>query len=436
MKLIRLVLISIGISGGLAMAQTKPAPELKMNLNDDGSHFLKATFTGQVWMRFNESNPGTTVNGFSKPETYDIGLRRVRSQIFGKISDKVFVYTQIGINNFDYNSARKPGIFFHDVVTEYYVTPRALQIGAGLTAWTGFARYSSPGVASILGYDAPLYQQSTNDVNDQFLRKLSIYAKGKLGKLDYRVIVSDPMLIDATITTVKPISVNSDFAYTPPKVQTSGYFMYQFLDEESNLTPYMTGTYLGKKKVFNIGAGFQYQQNAMWHYGNAVTKDTIMSDMLNYSVDVFYDHPLGTKGASITAYAAASHTDYGKNYIRNNGAMNPATAGSGTSFNGGGSAFPMYGTGNIFFGQVGYLLPKPLLGEKGGQLQPYIDATLAKYDRLQSDMLMWDAGVNWLIEGHRSKISLNYQNRPVFSNTDLKESTRRGMVVLQFQIAI
>jgi hypothetical protein len=177
MKLIRLVLISIGISGGLAMAQTKPAPELKMNLNDDGSHFLKATFTGQVWMRFNESNPGTTVNGFSKPETYDIGLRRVRSQIFGKISDKVFVYTQIGINNFDYNSARKPGIFFHDVVTEYYVTPRALQIGAGLTAWTGFARYSSPGVASILGYDAPLYQQSTNDVNDQFYVSLVFMPK-------------------------------------------------------------------------------------------------------------------------------------------------------------------------------------------------------------------------------------------------------------------
>jgi hypothetical protein len=51
-------------------------------------------------------------------------------------------------------------------------------------------------------------------------------------------------------------------------------------------------------------------------------------------------------------------------------------------------------------------------------------------------MIMWDAGVNWLIEGHRSKVSLNYQNRPVFSNTDLKEQSRKGMVVLQFQIAI
>lgn len=420
-----------------ANAQDKPAnKELIFNFNDDGSRYLKATFTGQVWMRFNESNPGTTVNGFDKPQTYDIGLRRVRSQISGKISDKVFVYTQFGINNFSYNSPRKPGIFFHDVVTEYYVTPRTLQIGAGLTAWTGFARYSSPAVASILSFDAPLYQQSTNDVSDQFLRKLSIYAKGKLGRLDYRVIVSNPMLINAGITAVKPINVNSDFAYTPPKMQSSGYFMYQFLDQESNLTPYMAGSYLGKKKVFNIGAGFQYQKDAMWHYNDEVRKDTIMNDMVNVAVDIFYDHPVGTRGAAITAYAALSHTDYGKGYIRNSGVMNPATAGSGTSFNGGGSAFPMYGTGNVFFGQLGYVLPKAVLGETHGQLQPYADIMLADYDRLKSNMLMWDAGINWLIDGNRAKLSLNYQNRPVFSDTDLKESTRRSMIVLQFQIAI
>lgn len=414
-------------------AQTTPK-ELRFNFNEDGSHYLKATFTGQVWLRYNESNPGTTVNGFAKTETYDIGLRRVRSQLFGKINDKVFLYTQFGINNFGYNSARKPGIFFHDVLAEYYLTPRTLQIGGGLTAWTGFARYSSPGVASILAYDAPLYQQSTNDVNDQFLRKLSLYAKGKIGKLDYRLIVSDPMLVEATNNTVKPISVNSDFSLKPPKVQTSAYLMYQFMDEESNLTPYIAGTYLGKKKVFNIGAGFQYQQDAMWHYRDASTPDTIMSDMLNLSADVFYDSPLGTKGAALTVYAAASHTDYGKNYIRNNGAMNPGSG--GTSLNGGGSAFPTYGTGYTYFAQAGFLLPKPLLGEKGGQLQPYADATFAQYDRLNSDLLLWNAGINWLMDGHRSKISLNYQSRPIFDAVTLKETSRKSMVVLQLQIAI
>jgi hypothetical protein len=410
--------------------------ELKFNFNEDGSHYLKATLTGQVWLRYNESNPGSTLNGFSTPQTYDIGLRRVRSQVFGQVTDKVFFYTQLGINNYSYHSNRKPGIFFHDVVTEYHVTPRALHIGTGLTGWTGFTRYSSPSVATSLAHDAPIYQQATNDANDQFLRKLSVYAKGKLGRIDYRLIVSKPMLVDEAIPGVKPININSDFSYLPPKMQSSGYVMYQFLDEETNRTPYMTGTYLGQKRVFNIGAGFQYQPDAMWRYGSAALLDTIKSDLLNVAVDVFFDRPTGSKGAAITAYAAASRTDYGKNYVRNGSPMNPASSSSGTSFNGGGSAFPMFGTGNVFFGQLGYLLPKPFLGEKRGQLQPYGDITLARYERLNDPMLMWNTGVNWLLDGHRSRISLNYQNRPVFGSADLKEISRKSMVVLQFQVAI
>jgi hypothetical protein len=432
-KILVMLLLGVGLQ---AIAQVKTDKELKLNLNDDGTHFLKATFTAQVWNRYTDNNPGSSINGYAEKETYDIGLRRVRAQFFGKITNNIFLYTQIGINNFGYNSARKPAMFFHDVVTEYYITPRTLQIGTGLSAWTGFARYSSPAVASILGYDAPLYQQSTNDVNDQFLRKLSLYAKGKVGKVDYRFILSKPMLIDGTTTTVKPINLNSDFAYTPPKIQTSAYVMYQFLEEESNLTPYITGTYLGKKKVLNIGAGYQYQPLAMWHYNDSTRSQVVKQPLLNYAIDVFFDHPVGEKGSAITLYAAAAHTDYGKNYLRNNGIMNPTSSNVSTSLNGGGNAFAMYGTGNVYHVQVGYLLPQKLLGETNGQLQPYADITIAKYDLLKDDMVMWNAGVNWLVQSHKAKLSLNYQNRPIFSKTEYTQIERKGMVVLQIQIAI
>ena len=259
----------------------------------------------------------------------------------------------------------------------------------GLTAWTGFSRFASPALASITGYDALLFEQNTNDANDQFLRKLSIYAKGKMGKLDYRFILSDPLLASkAASGVVKTISVNSDFSFMPPHPQTSAYVMYQFLDEESNLTPYMTGTYLGKKRVFNIGAGFQYQANAMWYYSDAVKKDTIQEDMLNFAVDAYYDAPIGTKGMAISAYATAMHLGYGKNYIRNLGVMNPGDGvATGTNtINGAGNAFPMMGTGNIIAGQVGLLLPKNVLGEKNGQLQPYIMVMHGNFDRLQQAM--------------------------------------------------
>jgi hypothetical protein len=417
-------------------AQPKPDKELRMNLNDEGTHYLKTTFTAQLWGSYTEMNPGSTIGGFATSANYYIGLRRMRQQIFGMVTDKVFFYSQLGINNFSSISDRKMPIFFHDVLAEYYITNRSLQVGMGLTAWTGFTRFASPAVASIMGFDAPLFEQNTNDANDQFLRKLSIYTKGKMGKFDYRFILSNPMLASKS-TVVKPINVNSDFSYMPPSPQTSAYVMYQFLNEESNLTPYMTGTYLGKKKVFNIGAGFQYQSKAMWRHNDATIKDTIHEDMFNYAVDAYYDAPIGTKGMAISAYATAMHLGYGKNYIRNQGVMNPAdgvVAGTPT-VNGAGNAFPMMGTGNIIAGQIGLLLPKNILGEKNGQLQPYIMVMHGNFDRLQQGMLQYDAGLNWYISGYRSKLTLNYQNRPVFSSTDLKESDRKSMVVLQFQIA-
>lgn len=420
-------------------AQTKPDKELRLNLNDEGTHYLKTTFSAQVWGRYTEMNPGTTIGGFSNPSGFDIGIRRMRQQIFGMVTDKVFFYTQLGINNFRRISDRKPGIFFHDVLAEYYITPRALQIGLGLTGWTGLARFSSPAVARSLGYDALLFEQSTNDANDQFGRKLSIYAKGKIGKLDYRFILSDPLMAgDASPNVVKTINVNSDFSYRPPHPQTSVYFMYQFLDKENNLLPYTTGTYLGQKRIFNIGAGFQYQAGAMWRYNDAVLKDTVEEDLSSYAVDVYYDAPVGKKGMALTAYAAAVYFGYGKNYMRNLGVMNPGDGViAGTpSINGTGNAFPMIGTGTVIAGQVGILLPQNVLGEKHGQLQPYVMMMNGSFDRLKQSVLEYDAGLNWYIDGYRSKLTLNYQNRPIFSSIDMKESDRKSMVVLQFQIAI
>jgi hypothetical protein len=53
-------------------------------------------------------------------------------------------------------------------------------------------------------------------------------------------------------------------------------------------------------------------------------------------------------------------------------------------------------------------------------------------------MLVMDVGLNWFINGHKSKLSLDYQNRPTYfkSGTDIKTGPRRGSVTLQYQIFI
>jgi hypothetical protein len=100
--------------------------------------------------------------------------------------------------------------------------------------------------------DVPVFAQATVDQTDEFSRKLSIYARGQVGKVDYRVAISDPFPITTNGTTPPAISVNSTFAQAGHHKQYQGFFTYQFLDKEAHTTPYMTGTYLGSKKVFNL----------------------------------------------------------------------------------------------------------------------------------------------------------------------------------------
>lgn len=425
----------------------------KFYLNSDSSEFLKMTGTIQVWLRYTQNNPGSGVQFSGNPtfypenETYDIGIRRARFQLFGPIHKRVFFYSQFGINNFSYLSTRKQGAFFHDLVGEIKAIERNLSIGSGLTGWSGLSRYASPSVVSTLMYDAPIYQQATNDISDQFLRKLSLYAKGKISKLDYRVALSKPMPIQSasipTDTSLNTVYSNiSVFSPKPAEFQKQAYLNWQFLDEESNLLPYTVGSYLGTRRVFNLGAGIIHQNNAMRHENT--NGQIVESELLLWSTDLFLDYALNRdKQTALNVYACYSNFNFGPNYIRSLGVMNPVNASNNPSvnkFSGFGNAFPMFGTGSSFYLQTAYLFRKELL-KHFGTVQIYTDGFLANYQALQDPVLVWDLGVNWFIKGHNAKVSLNYQNRPVFTSNNSGYSGiemkggRKGMLVTQLQVA-
>ncbi len=446
------ILISVlALFPAVALAQNK---DLRVNLNEDGSHYFKFMGLSQVWLRYDQSNPGSTMYGDEVESTYDIGIRRLRFQAYGQLSDRVFVYTQFGQNNLNRMASRKTGGFFHDAIVEYAAVKRKLSLGAGMTGWSGLSRYASPSVGSILSLDAPLYQQATNDINDIFLRKLSVYAKGKLGKLDYRVAITNPFPVQSATTGINGslvgavdtiITTNSTFNPRKAKAQFQGYFMYQFKDEESNLTPYTTGTYHGKKDVFNIGVGFIYQaqatRRALEFNDSLGFQGGETNDMLLLCVDMFYDHPINEeKGTALTLYGSFSSYDFGPGYLRYTGVMNPTNGLTTGNYQKGnnGNAFPMIGTGQIIYIQGGYKLKNELFG-KQGTLQPYADMMLANYDRLNGPMAVYEAGINWLITGHSAKMTLGLQNRPVFNpdlNGTLTEQGRKSMITLQYQISI
>jgi hypothetical protein len=102
-----------------------------------------------------------------------------------------------------------------------------------------------------------------------------------------------------------------------------------------------------------------------------------------------------------------------------------------------GNAFPMFGTGQLLYAQLGYLFRTDWLGAGKGTILPYISWMCADFDRLSDRMNVIDLGVNWLIKGHSSKLTLDYQSRPVYEQRgdDLIKSGTRSQVVLQYQIS-
>jgi hypothetical protein len=241
-----------------AQEQPKEIEEMRLRLNADGSHFLKITFLNQVWFRVNESNPQTNVLGEGAANTFDIGLRRTRIQFFGQLTNHVFFYTQFGQNNFNFlagqtasNSGnRKVQVFFHDALGEYKVWKGKdlLFLGGGLTITNGLSRFSQPSIGTIMTMDVPVFAQATVDQTDEFSRKLSLYMRGQLGPVDYRLVASDPFPITSSGITAPGLSMNSTFAQTGHHKQYQGFFAWNFFDHEPHTLPYIQELISAAKK--------------------------------------------------------------------------------------------------------------------------------------------------------------------------------------------
>lgn len=408
-------------------------PVVRFNLNDSATHYLQFNGMAQIWLRHTQMDPGTTIFGSPSDSYSDISLRRLRLSVYGQLTDQVSVFLLFGQNNFNYHSEKFAGAFFHDALVEYKIIGNKLSAGGGLTAWGGPTRYASPAIGTIMSVDAPLYQQATNGVNDQFLRKLSLYIKGQLGRLDYRLAIAQPFNVEgAPFVTSEPASPWFTFSNEIPEKQFLGYVKYMFLDAEDNRTPYHAGTYLGEKSIFNIGAGFVHQANALW----ALNPDGTISreSMTLIGADVFLDKPVATN-ANLTAYASVTSTSYGSGFIRYVGVNNAATGGTAETPGNYGNGFPMHGNGTVSYFQLGYLFGRDIL-LRNGKLLPFIAVQYGDYDRLSKAMILYETGFSYLFQGtHRTKLGIMYQNRPVYAETTdaLRFDGRRGMTVIQLQ---
>lgn len=455
--------LSVGLLlffSGYAQEAEKPQIDhsykpLTLKLSEDGNKYVRFLIWHQFWATLTQNNPGTLdVNGNEIATTTDLALRRSRFLAYAQVSPRFMILTHWGINNQSFingatppngpnsaatpsNQGKKPQIFIHDAWTEYQVVKDKLYIGAGLHYWNGVSRFSSHSTLNFMATDAPIFNWYNIEATDQFARQFGFYAKGQLGRFDYRFHLNKPYVngpaAAKTNTSANAINVASE-TWAP-----GGYVNYMFFDKENNKLPFFVGSYMGAKKVFNIGAGF-YSQKEVTASRSILGQDTTLNrhNQFCLGVDAFLDMPLnGGKSGAAHAYVVYYNYDFGPGYLRNIGILNEhlnvMADKPDRSWAGGGNAQPAIGTGNILYGQFGYALPK---GKDGTQWMPYATLTHKNFERLPEPSLQYGLGLNYFINAHFAKLTLEYQARPVYrlDGNDIIRNGSKGQFILQTQI--
>lgn len=435
----------------------------KIKFDTSGQKYIRFITWHQLWFRYNENNPGSTVNGKQYGGQFDMALRRSRLLIMTQLTPKFMIMVHAGINNQNIVSGgafgqgangadgKKPQFFIHEATMEHKVYKDYLIMGAGLHYYGGLSRKTMASTLNFMTLDAPIFNWHNIETTDQFARNFGAFAKGKVKGFEYRVAFYQPFDLTTTNAFTKldtsaakagvKIASYRGIGHLSPAV--NGYFQYQFFDKEAFLLPYTVGSYFGSKKVFNIGAGFDFQPNSMWWLQRNVAAptgyDTVISKQYAISGDVFLDMPFKkAMNTALTLYAVYYYFNMGPNFVRNIGISNPANGTTGgVTFNGAGNSFPTVGTGHIFYTEAGFMLPAT---KKVGKFQVYSDVAIAKYQRLKDPVIVYDAGVNWLLHAHHCKITFNYRLRPGFDYAnpaskygDIVNKYRKGEFTLQFQ---
>ncbi len=185
---------------------------------------------------------------------------------------------------------------------------------------------------------------------------------------------------------------------------------YNFWDVEKNPGYYTSGTYYGNGgDILTLGLSNQYQED-----GAGTTADP--GDMRATAVDILMEKVLGN-GAVVTLNG--EYKNYG------------ISSGYSQASRDAGGGFPMFeGDAYDFSGM--YLLPQKIWI---GQAQPYL-----RYVNVQpedsADRDVYEAGMNYIIDGHNARISFSYQYGDIMSKGLDYSSTASGDDVHQFTMGL
>jgi len=412
MKKIILLLSSALITAAAGFSQGSPDYNggLKVNFDEEGNKYFRLITWAQIQANYNLDSP----EGVSPAAAQ---VRRARTLMYAQLSDRILIMTHWGLNSLSSNTMNPLGtgsgsqLFMHDAWVQYGIGKNHV-VGGGLHYFNGISRLNNQSTLNMLPMDNNRSSWSTLGLTDQFARHVGVFAKGTVGKLQYRVAVNDAMV--NTLDSRDPYDINNtnQAVYRGKELLGSeeaglcyaGYFEYALFDQESNFLPYKVGTYLGAKKILNIGAGFFMHPNGAVIVDSENPTELKGENVSIFAGDIFYEAPVGSKNSAVTAYATYQSNNYGTNY--NLGAA--------------------YGTGDMIYGQAGYVIPGDL---KSTRYQPYVSYMNHSYDASDDSRSSFGLGMNAYLNGHNAKLTLEYRNS-AFGDDTLENITFQAQIYL------
>jgi len=387
----------------------------------------------QVQARYLELNNGSIApDGHYKSSTFDLGMTRlcVGTHLSYK---KLTFYYLLGNNGQTIVSGKSGNFYTYEGWISYALIPQYFTLGIGQSLYRGLSRASSQSSTQLLTNDILWQAAPLANKTDNIGRQFQIFAVGYLGKLEYRVSLVRPFTSVGANGAEFPvlnqaIATNKSYDFPSDRFGSEGYIAYQFKDIEDIRGSSKNFSYLGTKRVFNIGAGWAYQPKAVAYLDEA--RDTIRKNSLSLSIDAFYDVPFANNSA-LSLYSAFYKYDYGPDYLRALGTMNYFKGGS--SAQGAGNGEYIVGTGNSFYIQVAYLFARRFTNENH-KLQVYATFAYKNFEGLAEESYQPGAGINYYILDNNAKIGLQYQARPFYGN-DSKISIYKNNILIQAQVS-
>jgi len=288
-------------------------------------------------------------------------LRRARFLVAGNLAKNLSFFFETDNPNLGKSAGGtktiSTGLIVQDAYAEYRFSDE-FQLGAGLIL-AGFARNNLQSAASLLAVDYGAYSflysaPEQNVVGRDTGFQLRGYPAAK--RLEYRIGVYQ----------------GQRDAQSRQSFRTTARLQYNFLDPEATGMFY-TGTYLGKKKVFAIGAGCDAQK-----------------DYKSWAADAFFDYPLG--GGGLTAQL---------DWIRYDG----------------GDTFKNLLKQDILFAEAGYYIAS-------AKVMPFASYSSKDISGTETgDETRWLIGFGYLPYGHNMNLKLAYGRIEPKNGTSVNQFT-------------